>query len=177
MAATVAEVLRTCTRHELGDTTACELAADELAEQARQAVREGRAASVAWDHTVYTPTYNGRPGNSAGNGSPASSWASFRRRNRRRRPMPAPATDQSTTTSPATDPLAFRLNYLSGDPRATGVLNAMAKQAGWQLGISTPGPGMGRGMRVVVAHDCGLIINPDGLRNHCHGIDTSVGRA
>jgi CO/xanthine dehydrogenase Mo-binding subunit len=97
------------------------------------------------------------------------------------------------------DPLAFRLNYLSGDPRATGVLQAMAKQAGWGKGISNPGPGRGRGIsylqyennltyvaayaevdvdattglvqvtRVVVAHDCGLIINPDGLRNQIEG--------
>lgn len=96
------------------------------------------------------------------------------------------------------DPLQFRFNYLS-DPRAVGVLDAMAKQAGWENGISTRGPGMGRGMsylqyetnltyvaayaevnvdtttgvvqvtRVVVAHDCGLIINPDGLRNQIEG--------
>jgi CO/xanthine dehydrogenase Mo-binding subunit len=97
------------------------------------------------------------------------------------------------------DPLAFRLKYLSGDPRAADVLLAMAKQAGWEKGISAPGPGMGRGIsylqyennltyvaayaevdvntttgvvqvtRVIVAHDCGLIINPDGLRNQIEG--------
>jgi CO/xanthine dehydrogenase Mo-binding subunit len=97
------------------------------------------------------------------------------------------------------DPLAFRLDYVSGDPRATAVLRAMAKQAGWEKGISNPGPGRGRGIsylryennltyvaayaevdvdtttgvvqvtRVVVAHDCGLIINPDGLRNQIEG--------
>jgi CO/xanthine dehydrogenase Mo-binding subunit len=97
------------------------------------------------------------------------------------------------------DPLAFRLDYLSADPRATAVLQAMAEQAGWEKGISNPGPGRGRGIsyvqyendltyvaayaevdvnamtgviqvtRVVVAHDCGLIINPDGLRNQIEG--------
>jgi nicotinate dehydrogenase subunit B len=97
------------------------------------------------------------------------------------------------------DPLAFRLNYLSGDPRATAVLQAMAERAGWEKGVSAPGPGMGRGIsylqyennltyvaayaevdvdtttgvvqvtRVVVAHDCGLVINPDGLRNQIEG--------
>jgi nicotinate dehydrogenase subunit B len=93
------------------------------------------------------------------------------------------------------DPLEFRLRHLS-DPRARDVLTAAAQRAGW--GAPLP-PGEGRGiafaqyeneeayvatvahvrvdaasgevrvLRIVVAHDCGLIINPDGLRNQIEG--------
>ncbi len=100
------------------------------------------------------------------------------------------------------DPLALRLKYLK-DPRAIDVLQAAAKEYGWQ---SRPPRGKapeagklahGRGIawvnrddsrvatimdvivdptkgtiqvtRVVVAHDCGLVINPDGLRNQVEG--------
>ncbi len=93
------------------------------------------------------------------------------------------------------DPLAFRLRHLD-DPRGRDVLAAAAKQAGW--GTPLP-DGEGRGiayaqyenreayvatvaqvrvdrgsgalrvLRVVVAHDCGLIINPNGVRNQIEG--------
>lgn len=100
------------------------------------------------------------------------------------------------------DPLAFRLNHLK-DPRAIDVLQAAAKQYGWQpraaLGkapadgkpahgrgiawanrddsrvativdvIVDPASGRIRVTRVVVAQDCGLVINPDGIRNQVEG--------
>lgn len=99
------------------------------------------------------------------------------------------------------DPLAFRLKYLR-DPRAIAVLQAAAKEYGWE---SRPAfqdrqagsKARGRGIawvnrddtrvativdvvvnrdtgevwveRVVVAHDCGLVISPDGMRNQIEG--------
>jgi nicotinate dehydrogenase subunit B len=93
------------------------------------------------------------------------------------------------------DPLEFRLRHLT-DPRAVEVLKTAAGRAGW--GTPLP-PNQGRGLafaqyendeayvatvaqvqvdrasgevrvqRVVVAHDCGLVINPDGLRNQIEG--------
>lgn len=93
------------------------------------------------------------------------------------------------------DPLEFRLRHLD-DPRAIEVVKSAAEHAGW--GAPLP-PGEGRGIafaqyeneeayvatvaqvrvdttsgevrvkRIVVAHDCGLIINPDGLRNQIEG--------
>lgn len=102
------------------------------------------------------------------------------------------------------DPLAFRLRHLS-DLRAREVLETAARSAGW--GTPLP-PGEGRGIafaqyeneaayvaaaahvrvdsksgevhvkRVTVAHDCGLIINPDGVRNQVEGnVIQSVSRA
>ncbi|HEU5441521.1 MAG TPA: molybdopterin cofactor-binding domain-containing protein, partial [Ktedonobacterales bacterium] len=93
------------------------------------------------------------------------------------------------------DPLAFRLRHLD-DSRAHAVLTAATDRAGW--GSALPrGEGLGLAFaryendeayvamvahvvvddatgavwlrRVVVAHDCGLIINPDGLRNQIEG--------
>ncbi len=93
------------------------------------------------------------------------------------------------------DPLEFRLRYLS-DSREREVLEAAARHAGWGTSLLA---GQGRGLafaryendaaivatvahvevdsasgairvkRIVVAHDCGLIINPDGLRNQIEG--------
>ena len=93
------------------------------------------------------------------------------------------------------DPLEFRLRHLD-DPRARSVLEAAARASEW--GAPLP-PGEGRGIafaryenteayvamvahvavdqesgalqlrRMVVAHDCGLIINPDGVRNQIEG--------
>ncbi len=93
------------------------------------------------------------------------------------------------------DPLEFRLRHLD-DPRAIEVLKIAAQNANW--GVALPqGEGQGiafaqyeneeayvatvaqvhvdtksgevRVKRIVVAHDCGLIINPDGLRNQIEG--------
>jgi CO/xanthine dehydrogenase Mo-binding subunit len=99
------------------------------------------------------------------------------------------------------DPLEFRLKYLT-DPRAIAVLQAAAKQYGWQSrpafqGKSSAQKAAGRGIawvnrddsyvatiadvevdresgaiwvkRVVVAHDCGQVISPDGMRNQIEG--------
>ena len=93
------------------------------------------------------------------------------------------------------DPLEFRLRHLD-DPRAIEVLKSAAEHAGW--GTPLPS-GEGRGIafaqyeneeayvatvaqvrvdagtgevrvkRIVVAHDCGLIINPDGVRSQIEG--------
>jgi nicotinate dehydrogenase subunit B len=93
------------------------------------------------------------------------------------------------------DPLEFRLRHLD-DPRAVEVLKAAAQKADWGAALP-PGEGLGiafaryeneeayvatvaqvhvdagsgevRVKRIVVAHDCGLIINPDGLRNQIEG--------
>ena len=96
------------------------------------------------------------------------------------------------------DPVQFRLNHLN-DPRAIAVLQAAAEQLGWQSRTAPNGSGTGQGIafaqyenteayvataadvtvdsgtgrimlnRIVVAHDCGLIINPDGLKNQIEG--------
>jgi CO/xanthine dehydrogenase Mo-binding subunit len=93
------------------------------------------------------------------------------------------------------DPLELRLRHLT-DPRAVEVLKTAAQHADWGTPFLS---GEGRGIafaqyendeayvatvaqvqvdatsgavrvkRVVVAHDCGLIINPDGLRNQIEG--------
>jgi CO/xanthine dehydrogenase Mo-binding subunit len=95
------------------------------------------------------------------------------------------------------DPVAFRLAHLT-DPRAKAVIEAVAKQAGWQPG-QKGGDGKGRGVafakyknlatyvaviadvevdrasgavsvpHVYAAADAGLIINPDGLANQIEG--------
>jgi CO/xanthine dehydrogenase Mo-binding subunit len=93
------------------------------------------------------------------------------------------------------DPLEFRLGHLE-DPRARQVVKSAAERSGWTSPLP---PGEGRGIafaqyendqayvatvahvlvdstngevrvkRIIVAHDCGLIINPDGLRNQIEG--------
>lgn len=103
-----------------------------------------------------------------------------------------------------TDPLAFRLRALD-DPRARAVVEAAGRRAAW--GEALPA-GEGRGIaftryenieayvaavahvavdaasgavrvrRVTVAHDCGQIINPDGVRNQIEGnVIQSLSRA
>jgi nicotinate dehydrogenase subunit B len=93
------------------------------------------------------------------------------------------------------DPLQIRLDALAGDPRAHAVVAALAPAwNGRPAGGDGTGAGLGfqqyeeenayaaayievtvdeagkiRVTRVVVAHDCGLIINPDGLRNQIEG--------
>jgi CO/xanthine dehydrogenase Mo-binding subunit len=95
------------------------------------------------------------------------------------------------------DPVQFRLNHLS-DPRAIAVVQAAAAQIGWQVHTSPNRSGRGLGIafaqyenseayvataadvsvdssgriilnHIAVAHDCGLIINPDGLKNQIQG--------
>jgi CO/xanthine dehydrogenase Mo-binding subunit len=93
------------------------------------------------------------------------------------------------------DALAFRLRHLD-DPRGREALETVAEAAEWNSGLPA---GEGRGVafarygndgacvamvaqvavdevtgavcvrRVTVAHDCGLIVNPDGLRNQIEG--------
>ena len=94
------------------------------------------------------------------------------------------------------DPVAFRLRYLT-NPRHQAVVKAAAEKAGWQARNSSERTMKGRGIafaerngtavaavaeveverstgriwarRVVVAHDCGLVINPQGLRYTIEG--------
>jgi len=89
------------------------------------------------------------------------------------------------------DPLAFRLQHLK-DPRARAVLEAVARIAGWQGTLDLRGVAFHRygnsgayvaaiaecsidahmGIhfdRCFIAHDCGEIVNPDGLRNQIEG--------
>jgi isoquinoline 1-oxidoreductase len=90
------------------------------------------------------------------------------------------------------DPLAFRLKNLQ-NPRARGVLEAVADRFGWGRGIAA---GRGHGIavgfdkggyvataveveprqgqepkihRVTIAFDCGAVVNPDGLRHQVAG--------
>ncbi|MGE5335226.1 MAG: molybdopterin cofactor-binding domain-containing protein, partial [Nitrososphaerota archaeon] len=102
------------------------------------------------------------------------------------------------------DPLAFRLRYLD-DPRARAVVEAAARRAGWgeplpagegrglafaryenteayvatvaQVAVDTAA-GAVRVLQLVVAHDCGQVINPDGVRNQIEGnVIQSLSRA
>jgi CO/xanthine dehydrogenase Mo-binding subunit len=97
----------------------------------------------------------------------------------------------------AVDPVQFRLNHLN-DPRAVAVVQAAATQIGWQPHTSPGNSGRGLGIafaqyenseayvataadvsvdstgritlnHIAVAHDCGLVINPDGLKNQIQG--------
>ncbi|HEX6685970.1 MAG TPA: molybdopterin cofactor-binding domain-containing protein [Candidatus Limnocylindrales bacterium] len=91
------------------------------------------------------------------------------------------------------DPVEFRRRHLS-DRRALAVIDTVAGASGWG---GPPPPGRGRGVaygrydgtgayvatvaevsivedavrveRLWIAHDCGLIVNPDGLRNQIEG--------
>lgn len=97
------------------------------------------------------------------------------------------------------DAVAFRLRHLS-DERLRAVLIAAAERAGWpgpRLGVACAhyknsgayvatvaevevdtATGVVRVTRVVVAHDCGLIVNPDGVRNQIEGnVIQSLSRA
>lgn len=90
------------------------------------------------------------------------------------------------------DPLAFRLANLAHDPRSAAVLKACAEAIGWDrprpnrqaVGIAFAIPMMTRCAvaaevtangdnlrvtRLVVAVDCGTVINPDGVRAQAEG--------
>ena len=100
------------------------------------------------------------------------------------------------------DAVQFRMQHLTGNPRAAEVLLAAARKAGWKDRPSATEPAQGpkaagRGValairggtliaaiaevevdtttggvavkRVTIAHDCGLIINPDGLKFQIEG--------
>jgi CO/xanthine dehydrogenase Mo-binding subunit len=102
------------------------------------------------------------------------------------------------------DPVEFRIRHLT-DIRAHAVIRAAAEASGWGTPLET---NQGRGIayaryeneeaylaavatvhvdttsgaikvdRIVLAHDCGLIINPDGLRNQIEGnVIQSLSRA
>ena len=92
------------------------------------------------------------------------------------------------------DPVAFRLKNLS-NPRMRAVLEAAAQKSGWSNWKPAPGRGLGIACgtekggfvtttaevtvdratgrvtptRVVVAFECGAIVNPDGLENQVEG--------
>ena len=94
------------------------------------------------------------------------------------------------------DPITFRLNHLD-DPRARATLEEVARISNWEKrgsgqnighGVAfvqyanysayvamvikvyvAPDSGKVRTQRVWVAHDCGLIVNPDGVRNQIEG--------
>jgi isoquinoline 1-oxidoreductase len=90
------------------------------------------------------------------------------------------------------DPLEFRMKHLQNDPRMRAVLTAVAQKIGWpkpsaagrSLGIAcgTEKAGWvataaevsqeGKGFkveRIVIAFECGAIVNPDGLKNQVEG--------
>lgn len=95
----------------------------------------------------------------------------------------------------ACDPLEYRIGQLT-DARATGVLRAVAAQAGWKARAEPAGEGTGRGIgfarykntgaycavvaeveaaervhvrKLHIAVDVGLAINPDGVRQQIEG--------
>ena len=96
------------------------------------------------------------------------------------------------------DPVEFRLRHLRADPRMTRVVKAAAEAFRWQPQRSPTGLGRGfacafdsgtcvaqiaevevapvtgavRVRRVLTAHDSGLVINPDGIRNQIEGAVT-----
>jgi isoquinoline 1-oxidoreductase len=95
-------------------------------------------------------------------------------------------------TSLGVDPLAFRLTHLRDD-RLSAVLKTAADRFGWRSRTRSAGHGFGLAagmekggfvascaeitvagrevqvLRVVVAFECGAIVNPDGLRNQVEG--------
>ena len=101
-------------------------------------------------------------------------------------------------TAAAKDPIAFRLGLLTAQPRVAAVLRAVAERAGWGTPFTPPAPGLqaGRGValhrsfgstvaqvadvtvdsanrirvhRVFCAIDCGVAVNPAGVRQQMEG--------
>ena len=93
------------------------------------------------------------------------------------------------------DPLAFRLRHLDNDPRLAKTVQAVAEKYGWKPRKAPTGQGVGFACgndagsccaeiaeidldkatgvvhvrRVVVSHESGLVINPDGIINQIEG--------
>ncbi len=93
------------------------------------------------------------------------------------------------------DPVEFRLRHLGNDPRLANTVRAVAEKYGWQPKRAPTGRGVGfacaidvgsrvaeiveveidrdtgvvRVLRVVVAHESGLVINPDGIESQIEG--------
>jgi isoquinoline 1-oxidoreductase len=90
------------------------------------------------------------------------------------------------------DQLEFRIKHLQGDPRMRAVLTAVAEKIGWpkpsaagrSLGIAcgtekagwvataaevSKQPAGFKVERIVIAFECGAIVNPDGLKNQVEG--------
>ncbi|MGC4108375.1 MAG: molybdopterin-dependent oxidoreductase [Thermomicrobiales bacterium] len=93
------------------------------------------------------------------------------------------------------DPLSFRLELLDKNPRMAAVLQAVVDQAGWTPGVGSSGKGFGLACafdassyvaqvaqvkidestgvisveRVDCVIDCGLIVNPEGVRHQVEG--------
>lgn len=96
------------------------------------------------------------------------------------------------------DPIDFRLRHLGHDPRLTQTIQAAADHYQWRRQTGPSGSGVGfacgidagscvaqivevevaratgevRVKRIVVAHESGLVINPDGIRNQIEGAVT-----
>jgi len=88
------------------------------------------------------------------------------------------------------DPVVFRLDHI-GEPRLKAVLTAAADRIGWKDRTASTGLGIACGTdkggfvataaevtkngtnlhveRIVIAFECGAIVNPDGLRNQVEG--------
>jgi isoquinoline 1-oxidoreductase len=93
------------------------------------------------------------------------------------------------------DPVTFRLENLTDNPRMAAVLQKLVEQAGWTPGVGSTGQGIGVALafdgnsyigqiaqvkvdtstgvisveRVDAVIDCGLIVNPEGVRHQIEG--------
>jgi isoquinoline 1-oxidoreductase len=93
------------------------------------------------------------------------------------------------------DPVSFRLSLLGKNPRMAAVLQAAVAQAGWTPGVGSTGQGIGVALafdansfvaqiakvqvdtstggiiidRVDCVIDCGLVVNPEGVRHQVEG--------